>query len=264
MSFGPGRLPGAVVLTFDNLGEASELERGGRSDTGPLGHHRSVTDALPPLLDELEANSLRATFFVEAINCELYPDALREIVTRGHEIGMHGWRHEAWSELTPARELHVLSRGMRAFAALGIEVSGFRPPGGHLTSSSPRLLLETGIGWCSPTGVAAGLGDGLAVIPFDWELVDAYHLMEQFRPLRTRRGDRAEPLAPADLTARMWSQLDAPRALRTVILHPFLMLDRSWSDGVSELLRRIGSLTRTWVVPGGQFARWLTAAAAAK
>jgi len=83
-------LPGAVVLTFDNLGEASELERGTWPADARLGQHESVRGALPRLLDELDSFGLLATFFVEGINCELYPDAVREIATRGHEVGMHG------------------------------------------------------------------------------------------------------------------------------------------------------------------------------
>ena len=67
---------GEVVLTFDNLGEASELERGTWPPDEPLGRHPSVLTALPRLLSELDVLGLRATFFVEAINCELYPDAL--------------------------------------------------------------------------------------------------------------------------------------------------------------------------------------------
>ena len=96
MAFGPDRLPAAIVLTFDNLGEASELERGTWPADARPASHPSVTDVLPRLLDELAAHELTATFFVEALNCELYPNALREIAAKGHEIGMHGWRHEDW------------------------------------------------------------------------------------------------------------------------------------------------------------------------
>src|SRR5262249_51170155 len=77
-----------IILTFDNLGEASELERGTRDERFPLGRHPSVTDALPRLLDELGRLQLRATFFIEGINCELNPDAVRAIAARGHEVGV--------------------------------------------------------------------------------------------------------------------------------------------------------------------------------
>ena len=74
--YGPSMLPRAIVLTFDNLGEASALERGTWTPRSPLGSDPSVIRALPGLLDELDQSGLTATFFVEAINCELNPRAL--------------------------------------------------------------------------------------------------------------------------------------------------------------------------------------------
>ncbi len=257
ISLGSEQPSRTLVLTFDNLGEASELERGTWPHGAPLGRHPSVTVALPRLLDELDANALSATFFVEAINCELYPEALHEMIRRGHEIGIHGWRHESWSQLTSERELEALKRSLDAFATLGIEVTGFRPPGGELTKNSPRLLHENGISWCSPTGIDAGLREGLAWVPFDWELVDAYYLMEEFAPLRSRHGERRVPRAPAEVADLMWGRLQSTRELRTMILHPFLMVDDAWWHGVSELLAWIASLAEARVMPGGQFARWL-------
>ncbi len=127
--YGPGRRRRATVLTFDNFGEASALERGTHDPRIPLGVDPSVTEALPWLLAELERNRLTATFFVEAINCELYPRALQTIVARGHELGVHGWRHEAWAQLAPGSERELLHRSTRAFRAAGLPVSSFRPPG---------------------------------------------------------------------------------------------------------------------------------------
>jgi hypothetical protein len=254
------------VLTFDNLGEASELERGTWPAGAALGRHPSVTVALPRLLDTLDAHQLSATFFVEAINCELYPEALLEIVRRGHELGMHGWRHEAWAQLPAGREQETLTRASHAFANLGIDVGGFRPPGGGLTPRSASLLREAGLRWCSPAGGGPGLRDGLIYVPFDWRFVDAYHLMSRFSALRVSRGDAAQSLAPGALAQRLTGELEAPAgdgAQQTLILHPFLMVDESWSAGVLQVLgriRRLADAGRVWVVPGGRFADWLRGA----
>jgi peptidoglycan/xylan/chitin deacetylase (PgdA/CDA1 family) len=253
--FGPEQLPSAVVLTFDNLGEASALERGEQ----PAATRRdpSVTRALPWLLDELERHRLTATFFVEAINCELYPDAVREIDARGHELGHHGWSHETWRDLPPQRERDVLVRAVDAYAGLGLRVRGFRPPGGGLTERTPALLRAHGFDWCSPEGNTAVVDDGLAFVPFDWELVDAYHLMDGFGPLRVQRGDPAAPTPPPQVADRIERRLGTGR--QTLIFHPFLMLDDAWAAGVSRVLRVLADLAegrRTWVVPGGLFADW--------
>ena len=49
--YGPDGLARAIVLTFDNLGEASALQRGTWNAGTPLGADPSVTRALPRLLD---------------------------------------------------------------------------------------------------------------------------------------------------------------------------------------------------------------------
>jgi peptidoglycan/xylan/chitin deacetylase (PgdA/CDA1 family) len=256
---------GSVALTFDNLGEAREIERGTWPADTPVGRHRSATETLPRLLDELDALGLRATFFVEAINCEIYPEAVREIAGRGHELGVHGWRHENWAGLPVERERSLLRRGTGAFDSLGVPVRGFRPPGGGLNHESPELLREAGIDWCSPEGGAFGVHDGLAYLPFEWELVDAYYLMEDFAGLRVGRGEAREPLVPDLVARRMSASVDALTrggGEATVILHPFLMLEPEWWRGARALLARIAARAREedlWVGPGGALASDLRA-----
>ncbi len=258
--FGPEPLVSTLLLTIDNLGEASALERGEQGH--PTRRDPSVTDALPWLLGELDRHQLTATFFVEAINCELYPDAVREIADRGHELGHHGWSHETWRDLSPEAEREVLTRAVEAFATLGLRPRGFRPPGGTLTDRTPALLRELGFDWCSPAGGDPYLEDGLAYVPFDWELVDAYHLMDSFGPLRVARGDPEGRRAPAELADWLAHRL-AVRGRETLILHPFLMLDPEWSAGVSKVLSAVAEMARdglTYVVPCGVFADWLRGA----
>ncbi len=261
MSYGPDGLPRAIVLSFDNLGEASALERGEWNAQTPLGSDPSVTSALPRLLDALDHSGLTATFFVEAVNCELNPEALAEIVSRGHELGAHGWQHETWAELDPGAERELLARSARAFAALGPAPRGFRPPGGELTPHTSRILGELGFDWCSPAGTdPPSVRHGLAYVPFSWELVDAYHLMTAFAGLRERRGDPAEPADAAAAGERLTAALTTGYGVQTVILHPFLMLDAPWWEQTQRLLALLAQLGRrrgAWVVPGGRFAHWL-------
>jgi peptidoglycan/xylan/chitin deacetylase (PgdA/CDA1 family) len=228
-----------IALTFDNLGEAADLERGLWPDDAPLGRHASVTVALPRLLAELDALGLPATFCVEALNCELYPDAVRAIAARGHEVAMHAWRHEPWGELEPERENALLARGRAAFAALGLDaIAGFRPPGGELTAASPALLGRHGFSWCSPHGTRRGRTDGLASVPFTWGLVDAYHLLDSFAARRAAHGDPEVARDPGATAAALLDRLDADPA-PTLILHPFLMVDDAGWDAARRVLRGV-------------------------
>lgn len=243
-----GRLGGpvrSITLTFDNLGEAAALERGTWEGLHPLGRDPSVTVALPRLLDELDRHALSATFCVEAINCGLYPEALRGIAARGHELAIHGWRHERWSELEPGREHELLRRSREAFAALGLTPVGFRPPGGEPAVADPALLAEHGIAWWSPAADgSAGPGGPVRALPFSWDHVDAYLLMDRFAELRARRGDPRARVDAATAGTRLRESLDAERGPRTfvLVLHPFLMLEQAWWEQVQRLLRAVAEL----------------------
>jgi peptidoglycan/xylan/chitin deacetylase (PgdA/CDA1 family) len=230
-----------VVLTIDNLGEAAEIEQGAWPAGAPLGRHPSVTQALPRLLGLLDELSLRATFFVEAVNTHDYPAALLAIAARGHELGFHAWRHERWGDLEGDAEQDIIDRSFAAYARLGLDVRAFRPPGGGLNRHTTRRLRDAGVSWCSATGERAGLDDAaMAHLPFRWDLVDATYLYRPFAGLRAERGLADEPLAPEDAVALLMRALAADRdpLASTLILHPFLMDDVAW-PAYEALLREL-------------------------
>ena len=109
---------GVLSLTVDNLGEAAELEMGALPTETPLGRHETAVAVVPRLLGQLDQRGISATFFIEGLNAEIYPDLLREIAGRGHEIGFHAWRHEQWGELSAAEQAANLERGLAAFGRL--------------------------------------------------------------------------------------------------------------------------------------------------
>jgi hypothetical protein len=252
-----------VVLTFDNLGEASEMERGTWPSDRAVGQHPSVTEALPRLLAELGNLGLRATFFIEAINCELNPKAVRSIAEHGHEIGIHGWRHESWGGIEPERERALLQRSRAAYRRIGVDAHTFRPPGGAMNADTPGLLREIGCRWVSPYGTAPHVDDdGFGWVPFDWALVDAYHLMPRFAPLRKLRGDPVEPLPPTTAAGRLRTLIELGPGPRTLILHPFLLADHKWWSVARQLLgmladrREQGQMS---LVTGGELTEQLSA-----
>src|SRR4051812_31326199 len=149
-----------IALTFDNLGEAAEMELGAWDDERTPGEHHSVTEILPRVLDALGERELTATFFVEGLNAELYPDALREIAGRGHEVGYHAWRHEEWGALDAGAQADNLRRGAEALERLGLRPRGFRPPGGALDAAGERALAQLGFAHPSPQGDQPAAGEG--------------------------------------------------------------------------------------------------------
>jgi peptidoglycan/xylan/chitin deacetylase (PgdA/CDA1 family) len=229
----------AVSVTFDNLGEASDLERGWWPEDEPLGQHHSVTEALPRVLDALDGAGLRATFFVEGLNTELYPQTLRDLHAHGHEVACHGWRHERWAALDPAEERESLRRSVEGMRALGLDPAGFRPPGGALTAATPGLLRELGFAYCSPEdGAATG---GFPALPFRWPLLDAYHYLPHFADMRGRE----EPLPPARLRTTVLAAVEQTAregGFLALLFHPFLADTDERVAVIRDVLGRVREL----------------------
>ncbi len=221
-----------MSVTFDNLGEAAQLELGMWPADVAQGEHFTVVEVLPRLLDLLASRHARATFFIEGLNAEMYPDALPKIIAAGHEVAVHAWRHEQWATLDAESEAALLARATDAMRAIGIEPRGFRPPGGGLTERTLALLVEHGYRYVSPAGEREGLLDGLAVLPFRWPLVDAYAYLPQFADLRERHGDGPNPHTPermrGEMIAALRNHAEAEAETEavgdghlTLIFHPF-------------------------------------------
>lgn len=193
MTAWPGGARGALCLSFDNLGvdEAS-----------------SAAGGLPALLERLAERGLAATFFVEGVNAELNPDALREISAGGHEVAYHAWRHEQWDDLSAAEQAENLAHGLAAFAALGIELAGLRPPGGQLGRGGVEILCEAGLRYASPAGQGAGVEDGVALLPFQWRHVDATAMLPGLDPVRELMTGAPDPLDADALAAYLVEQVD--------------------------------------------------------
>ncbi len=256
----PGGARAAVSITVDNLGEAAEIELGLRAADEPRGDHYSVTTALPIVIDALAAARLSATFFIEGVNAETYPDALIEIDDAGHEVAYHAWCHEDWSTLDADAEAANLDRGLAALREIDIEVVGFRPPGGRLTPRTLELLESRGLRHCSPAGSAAGI-DGVVVLPFAWPAVDAFHVLPTFAALREHvTGDSEAGGADAVCAALLQSVDDAiaDGGHATLVLHTWMI--ELELDAVRDVLAHVRAAVddrELWAAPCRDVAAWM-------
>ncbi len=245
-AWGVGAAGTAVSVTFDNLGEAAQLELGMWPQDVPHGQHFTVLEVLPRLLELLAARNVRVTFFVEGLNAEVYPDALHAIAGAGHEVAVHAWCHEEWAALDADSEAALLARATGALRSIGLEPRGFRPPGGGLTARTLGLLAEHGYSYVSPAGEREGLLDGLAVLPFRWPLVDAYAYLPQFAGLRERYGGSPDPYGPERMREEMTAALRA-HAERgghlALLFHPF-SVTFTGEDGWAALDAVLGETAR--------------------
>lgn len=99
----------------------------------------------PRLLELLERERARATFFVLGRHVRRAPALLREMVAAGHEIGLHGDGHWPLPLLHPAESLRQWRRAEDSIqGAAGVTPRLYRPPFGWLHPSQAALVTERG------------------------------------------------------------------------------------------------------------------------
>lgn len=145
---GVGR-PDHVALTFDD---------------GP------DPESTPAFLDLLGPHDVKATFFLVGERVLDAPDLVKRMVFEGHEVGVHGWRHQYTLFSSPG-----LGHCIAAITqASGVRPRWFRPPYGVLSATSlaearrhaldPVLWTAWAKDWTAdttPTSVRALLRPGI-------------------------------------------------------------------------------------------------------
>ena len=157
-----------------------------RGEFGEVGARR-----LADLFDEYQ---IPTTWFIPGHTIDTYPDICRRIASAGHEIGYHGYCHEAPSSKRDEEdERRILERTIECIERIsGKSPLGHRLPGGNPGRRWVRMLLEHGFSYdssmapCDYEPTYMRLGDvvrtdgphefgqevDLVILPFDWILDD--------------------------------------------------------------------------------------------
>jgi peptidoglycan-N-acetylglucosamine deacetylase len=115
------------------------LDRPGVTLTFDDGPHPEGT---PAILDALERAGERAIFFLVGEQVERYPDVAAEVAARGHEIGIHGYRHKV--QLAQSADT-IRADIERARDVIGGTPRFHRPPLGIYSKAGLRLTRELGL-----------------------------------------------------------------------------------------------------------------------
>ena len=144
----PDGMQSALALTFDFDAESLWLANNPRHKELPgilsLGKYGAKV-GVPKILELLRQEDIRATFFVPGWTAEQYPHLVEAILTDGHEIGHHGYTHDAPDPIDPAMVEREIDRGLAALEKVaGVRPVGYRAPDGVSSELSLRLLGERG------------------------------------------------------------------------------------------------------------------------
>lgn len=107
-------------------------------DDGPS----SVTSRI---LDSLEANDARATFYMVGNRMSSYPDTIRRMAALGCEFGNHTWDHTYLTRFSAAAmhsNLNQMDATLQSIA--GVRTTTVRPPGGFVNDGVRQALAAYG------------------------------------------------------------------------------------------------------------------------
>jgi peptidoglycan/xylan/chitin deacetylase (PgdA/CDA1 family) len=142
----------------------------------------AVKEALGPLLDLLDRVGVRATFYIPGVTADRYPDAVRTLHRRGHEVASHSYDHRSVLLMTPEQEEQDLVRGIEALEAItGERPRTWRSASWEWSAQTLDLLLQHGVEVSANfhdqlrpyRHVRDGAPVKLVELPVQWHLADA-------------------------------------------------------------------------------------------
>lgn len=199
----PGEIKCVAMLTFDLDGVSSWIRRDpsyadfpslmSMAEYGP-------SIATPRILDLLDKYDIKSSFYVPGFVAETHTDLVKEIFDRGHEIGHHGYMHEAPATMSKREEEDVLKKGINILNDITGKVPiGYRSPSWELSSISLELLSRYNFKYDSsmmgddaPYFIESESANGrLVEVPIHWVLDDAPNFV--YAPSANRLGPMRNP-----------------------------------------------------------------------
>lgn len=132
------------VFSYSN----PEVKYSGNSESNNVSLMINVywgNEYIEPMLDVLDEYNITTTFFVGGSWASKYPDLLNKIVSRGHEIGNHGYYHKDQDKLSYDQNYNEINMCHQVVKKLtNIEMTLFAPPSGAFNKSTIEASAELG------------------------------------------------------------------------------------------------------------------------
>ena len=255
----PNGARGAVAFTFDFDAEEvwiaddpGNADRPGVLSQGTYG----AKVAVPLILEMLERQGLRQTFFVPGRVGERHPDRVREIIAAGHEVGHHGYTHTSPAKLSVEQEESELIRGLEVLRRLGANPVGYRSPAWEFSKATIWLLERHGFRYSSnymdDLHPYIHSGSELVELPVQWIFDDAAHFWFSSGDDWTRSIS-----APSAVREIWWGELDGIVALggvTIVTMHPQVIGRPHRLAFLEQFIADVRARGDVWIATCGEIA----------
>ncbi len=105
----------------------------------------------PRVLDILNRQGVKATFFLVGSRVKEYPSVVSQLVESGHQVAWHGWTHTNFRLKSVEEVRREMANTASAFKeTINLDPVMFRPPFGELSLEALKELADSGhtaVGW---------------------------------------------------------------------------------------------------------------------
>lgn len=265
----PGGAKVAVALSFDSDHESIPLARGETSAGSLSQGEYGARAAVPRIRALLDANDIKASFFMPAVMAKLHPDEPRSLADEGHEIGIHGWIHERNSMLTHETERDLQFRAADTLEQIcGRRPVGIRTPSWDFSPNTLSITREMGLLYDSSLMaddepyelVENGEPTGIVELPVEWIRDDyPYFNMDRFSGVRPH----TPPSSVLEIFAAEFDGAYREGGTFILTMHPHVIGHRSRITVLERLIEHIRGHDGVWFATHEQVARHCLANAGA-
>lgn len=247
----------AVALTFDFQGGEDVKP----NKDGILNYEEWTQGEYGPntgvwrLLRMLDEEKIRATFLTCGAIAERYPEAMKAIVAKGHEIAGHGYHHETARFLKRDEENDVMTRTTTIIQ----QRTGHKPIGWRSCTQSTNtigLLMDHGYLWNSNSFSHD--------LPFLYEREGKLLIELPRHPFGDGRGyghfDSGTPDTVTTIWTRAFNQLHREsKAAPTYMpfqIHPYISGRPGRADALQEMVQTMKKAGGVWFASAEEISRW--------
>ncbi|MFQ5538819.1 MAG: polysaccharide deacetylase family protein [Candidatus Binatia bacterium] len=211
------------------------------------------------IMDVLDRHGVKATFFVCGTTAERYPETVKEMLARGHDIAGFTYNYEKIWTLSTEEEAEMIKKSISAIANVtNKHPMGWRCPDFQMSKNTLPLLVEHGLMWDSsllnddlPYTLQLG-AHKITEVPPSMSAYDKHYLY-----LPNPRGLPSELMDNwTDEFDVLYQESSLQPKLMTICCHPFLVGRPAQLEKLEMFIKKALNTPGVWFATCSEIAFW--------